>query len=69
MTATLLKRTHGRTTLWMTHDPAVIPHLDRVVALRNGRLVFAGTPGGYEQWLERDTLPAVAKAAGLPQET
>jgi ATP-binding cassette subfamily B protein len=34
----LLEATEGRTVLWVTHDPAVLPKLDRVVVLKDGRL-------------------------------
>jgi len=47
----LLKATEGRTVLWVTHDPAVLPKLDRVVVLKEGRLTFAGTPAAYGEWL------------------
>lgn len=50
ITEMLFERTRGRTTLWMTHDPLVLPRLDRVVALRNGRVVFAGTVDEHELW-------------------
>ena len=47
----LLEATEGRTVLWVTHDPAVLPKLDRVVVLKEGRLTFAGTPAAYGEWL------------------
>jgi ATP-binding cassette subfamily B protein len=47
----LLEATAGRTVLWVTHDPAVLPKLDRVVVLKEGRLMFAGTPAAYGEWL------------------
>jgi ATP-binding cassette subfamily B protein len=47
----LLEATEGRTTLWVTHDPAVLPLLDRVIVLKQGELQFAGTPAVYGEWL------------------
>jgi len=47
----LLEATAGRTVLWVTHDPAVLPKLDRVVVLKEGRLTFTGTPVAYGEWL------------------
>jgi len=47
----LLAATDGRTTLWVTHDPAVLPLLDRVIVLKQGELQFAGTPASYGEWL------------------
>ncbi|HEX2781758.1 MAG TPA: ABC transporter ATP-binding protein, partial [Gemmatimonadaceae bacterium] len=43
----LLERTRGRTTLWATHDPDVIPRLDRVLVLAKGRVEFFGDPREY----------------------
>jgi ATP-binding cassette subfamily B protein len=47
----LLRATEGRTVLWVTHDPAVLPLLDRVVVLKQGELQFTGTPVEYGEWL------------------
>jgi ABC-type multidrug transport system fused ATPase/permease subunit len=47
----LLQATEGRTVLWVTHDPAVLPLLDRVVVLKQGELQFNGTPAEYGEWL------------------
>jgi ATP-binding cassette subfamily B protein len=47
----LLRATEGRTVLWVTHDPAVLPLLDRVVVLKHGELQFTGTPVEYGEWL------------------
>ena len=58
MTEMLLERTRGRTTLWMTHDPSVLPHLDRVVALHKGRIVFVGTVDEHERWAHGGKLAA-----------
>jgi len=49
----LLEATAGRTALWVTHDPAVLPRLDRVVLLKEGRLAFEGTPAAYGEWLAK----------------
>ena len=49
----LLEATAGRSVLWVTHDPAVLPKLDRVVVLKEGRLTFAGTPAAYGEWLAK----------------
>jgi ABC-type sulfate/molybdate transport systems ATPase subunit len=35
----------------VTHDPAVLPLLDRVVVLKQGALQFTGTPVEYGDWL------------------
>ncbi|HLQ58489.1 MAG TPA: ABC transporter ATP-binding protein [Gemmatimonadales bacterium] len=51
LTTILLGATEGRTTLWVTHDPAVLPLLDRVVVLKQGALQFTGTPVEYGDWL------------------
>jgi len=47
----LLEATQGRTVLWVTHDAAVLPFLDYVLALDGGRIAFAGTPQAYRLWL------------------
>jgi ABC-type multidrug transport system fused ATPase/permease subunit len=49
----LLEATEGRAVLWVTHDPAVLPKLDRVVVLKEGRLTFTGTPAAYGEWLAK----------------
>lgn len=46
---TLLDATSGRTTLWVTHDVALIQRLDRVLILEEGR---AGFTGSVEDFLE-----------------
>ncbi len=51
VTSILLEATKGRTVLWVTHDPAVLPMLDRLVVLKDGQLKFAGTPAAYGEWL------------------
>jgi ATP-binding cassette subfamily B protein len=49
----LLEATAGRTVLWITHDPEILPRLDRVVLLEEGRVVFSGPPADYGEWLAR----------------
>ena len=44
---TLLEATKGRTTLWVTHDLAIIRRLDIVLAMRKGRVDFLGSPDAY----------------------
>jgi ATP-binding cassette, subfamily B, bacterial len=51
LTGILLEATEGRTVLWVTHDPAVLPMVDRVVVLKNGELQFTGSPAAYGEWL------------------
>ena len=52
LTEVLLTVTRGRTTLWVTHDPALVPRLDWVVVLDHGTARFAGRPEAYLAWLE-----------------
>jgi ATP-binding cassette subfamily B protein len=47
----LLDATAGRTSLWVTHDPAILPQVDRVLVLEEGRVAFTGSPGDYGRWL------------------
>ena len=47
----LLGATTGRTVLWITHDPAIVRLLDRVLLLEEGRIVFTGSPDEYGWWL------------------
>ena len=49
LTEALLSATRGRTTLWVTHDPAVVSRLDHVLLLDAGRLMFAGTAAEFTQ--------------------
>jgi len=51
LTDILLEATEGRTVLWVTHDPAVLPRVDRIAVLKNGELEFNGTPAEYGDWL------------------
>lgn len=66
ITAMLLERTRGRTTVWITHDPAVLPSLDRVVALRKGRVAFDGPPAEYRRWANADAVASVTPSAEHP---
>jgi ABC-type multidrug transport system fused ATPase/permease subunit len=50
LTESLLEITRGRTTLWITHDPALVGRLDAVLELVDGTMAFAGTPAQHEQW-------------------
>ena len=45
LTRTLLEATRGRTTLWVTHDPAILSACDRVLLLSEGRVSSFGAPG------------------------
>lgn len=47
----LLGLTQGRTTLWVTHDPDLVPRLDWVLAVDRGRAAFNGPPDAYHAWL------------------
>jgi len=49
LTERLLDVTRGRTTLWVTHDPALVARLDWVIALDQGRLVFSGRSASYRE--------------------
>lgn len=53
LTRLLLDVTRGRTTLWVTHDSALVLQLDYVVALDEGRAVFTGAPDEYRDWCAR----------------
>ena len=57
---TLLDVTRGRTTLWVTHDPAVVCRLDWVLALDGGRITYAGP---VEPYLESPTARTGAALA------
>jgi len=61
----LLETTRGRTVLWATHEPAVVPRLDRVVALKDGRVQFTGTPEEYREWPAR---PVPRPSVATPEE-
>ena len=47
MQETLFHATNGRTTLWVTHDPAVVARMDWVLALERGRVTFAGPRAAF----------------------
>ena len=57
LTDILLEATEGRTVLWVTHDPAVLPRVDRIAVLKHGELEFNGTPAEYGDWLARRVAP------------
>jgi len=56
--------TDGRTTLWVTHDPAVLPLVDRVLVLKQGELQFAGTPASYAEWLAERVMARAPRVSG-----
>jgi len=60
----LLHATDGRTTLWVTHDPAVLPLVDRVLVLKQGELQFAGTPASYAEWLAERVMARAPRVSG-----
>lgn len=64
--------TRGRTTIWVTHDPRILPFVDRVLALKKGRVEFSGRPREFKNWLDRGGFKAPRgrgeKGAGIPQE-
>jgi len=53
----LLQATRDRTTLWVTHDPAVLSLLDRVLVLEEGRVAFCGAMDAYARWLAGRVSP------------
>lgn len=56
----LLQVTRGRTVLWVTHDLRILPALDRVAILDEGRIRFWGTPEENRRWLPEDMTVAEA---------
>jgi putative ABC transport system ATP-binding protein len=42
----------GQTVIMVTHDPAAAAHADRLITLRDGRLVHDDTPGSADQVIE-----------------
>jgi len=42
----------GQTVIMVTHDPAASSHADRLITLRDGRLVHDATPGSADEVLE-----------------
>ncbi|MFQ5745870.1 MAG: ABC transporter ATP-binding protein [Gemmatimonadota bacterium] len=51
LTEVLFDVTEGRTTLWVTHDPALVPRFDWIVVLDHGTSVFTGPTEDYLAWL------------------
>ncbi len=47
LTTRLLEVTRGRTVLWVTHDPELLPHMDWVLELAEGRVAFSGPATTY----------------------
>ena len=47
MTERLLETTRGRTALWVSHDPELLPRMDWVLELEAGRVTFSGPPAEY----------------------
>ena len=62
ITALLREVTAGKTTFWVTHEPAIAMSLDKVLVLVKGRLRFAGTPAELRDWLGRK-IPGVKAEA------
>ena len=60
-------RATGQTQLLATHDPRLLPHCDRVVALEHGRVVFDGSPDRF--LAEPPYTPAAPWRAGVATET
>jgi putative ABC transport system ATP-binding protein len=42
----------GQTVIMVTHDPAAAAHADRLITLRDGRLVHDGVPGSADEVIE-----------------
>jgi putative ABC transport system ATP-binding protein len=42
----------GQTVIMVTHDPAAAAHADRLITLRDGRIVHDGTPGSADDVIE-----------------
>jgi putative ABC transport system ATP-binding protein len=42
----------GQTVIMVTHDPAAAAHADRLITLRDGRLVHDGAPGSADEVIE-----------------
>ena len=42
----------GQTVIMVTHDPAAAAHADRLITLRDGKLVQDGTPGSADDVIE-----------------
>lgn len=64
LTDVLFDATAGRTTLWVTHDPALVQRMDWVLVLDKGVLQLAGPPDEYAARLARHAYqPAPAFSA------
>ena len=50
MTERLLEATRGRTALWVSHDPGLLPRMDWVLELEAGRVAFSGPPAEHAGW-------------------
>ncbi|MCE9601636.1 MAG: ABC transporter ATP-binding protein/permease [Gemmatimonadetes bacterium] len=59
MTDRLFEVTTGRTVLWVTHDPDLLPRMDLVLELGAGRVLFVGTPSAYADRGTSGTAPAI----------
>jgi ATP-binding cassette subfamily B protein len=64
--AILLEATRDRTVLWVTHDPAILPLLDRLLVLEDGCVVFSGAPDAYARWVAQRISNPVAVTTGAP---
>ena len=42
----------GQTVIMVTHDPAAASHADRLITLRDGRLVHDDAPGSTDEVIE-----------------
>ena len=42
----------GQTVIMVTHDPAAASHADRLITLRDGRIVHDGAPGSTDEVIE-----------------
>lgn len=60
LTRLLREVTRGRTTFWVTHDPATAMSLDKVLLLVRGKLRYSGPPAGLGAWIE-SALPDVKR--------
>jgi ATP-binding cassette subfamily B protein len=47
VTERLLGATRGRTALWVTHDAALLPRMDWVLELHDGKVAYSGPPSAY----------------------
>jgi len=47
LTTRLLDATRGRTVLWVSHDPQLLPRMDWVVEMEEGRVAFSGPVAEY----------------------